>query len=414
MHPSIGTVCALVIVLSAAACDAHASPTMPTTSGESAMNGPWAKEAKGWGPNVVAACPHPRMGEAQCFALVRTGPAIVPDGGSGPNGGYTPAQLQKAYNLPSSTKGSGQIVAIVDAYDNPNIASDLAFYRSYFGLPAANFTKYNEEGQTGDYPQGSEGWGSEEDLDVDMVSASCPNCTIYLIEANSATISDLEASVAEAVTLGAHIISNSYSNCFLGGNCGYDRSYYDVPGVTYVAASGDSGYGTGPLYPSAFDSVVAAGGTSLYVDRKSQRGFSETAWIGTNSGCATGEKKPAWQHDWGCHYRTGNDVATVADIATGVAAYDTYGFNGWVVDGGTSAASPLVAGIFGLAGNATSQHGGKTFWEKDHRAGTDLFHIKKGSNGECTPAYLCKDGTHEYRSYGGPTGWGTPNGIGAF
>ncbi|MGB8908566.1 MAG: S8 family serine peptidase [Candidatus Cybelea sp.] len=411
MSSTVRTICVLIIVLNAAACDAHESSTLPATGASSGIYVPPSRETKLWRPNTIAACPHPGPGDAECFALIRTGAQIAPDRGSGPNGGYTPAQLQSAYNLPSSTNGSGEIVAIVDAYDNPNITSDLAFYRSYFGLPAANFTKYNEKGQIGNYPSGSAGWGSEEDLDVDMVSATCPNCTIYLIEANSGAISDLEASVAEAVTLGAHIISNSYG-CY--GNCGFKQSRYDTPSVTYVAAAGDSGYGAGLSYPAGLNSVAAVGGTSLYVDKKSRRGFTERAWLGTTSGCATTGKKPSWQHDWGCHYRTGDDVAAVADVATGVAVYDTYGFNGWVVAGGTSASSPQIAGVFGLAGNATSQDGGKTFWEKEHRGATDLFHIEKGSDGSCTPAYLCKDGTHEYRSYGGPTGWGTPNGIGAF
>ncbi len=124
--------------------------------------------------------------------------------------GWAPADLQARYKLPSSTKGSGQIVAIVDAYDNPNVASDLATYRSNYDLGTANFTKYNQQGKTGNYPQGNTGWGIQIDLDVEMVSASCPLCTIYLIEANSADGSDLAASVREAVKLGVHIVNTSW------------------------------------------------------------------------------------------------------------------------------------------------------------------------------------------------------------
>jgi subtilase family serine protease len=253
-------------------------------------------------------------------------------------------------------------------------------------------------------------WGVEEDLDVDMVSASCPNCSIILVESNSNAINDLEAAELEAVTLGAHIVSNSYG-CD-PSICTDDQSYYDTVGVTYLAAVGDDGYGAGVWAPAAFGTVVSVGGTSLYTDSKSSRGYRETAWLGTDSGCSI-ETKPSWQHDPGCAYRTANDVAAIADPATGPAEYDTYGPSGWFVSGGTSAATPFLAGIFALAGNATSQQGGKTFWNKVHRK-KDLFPVTKGYNGTCSPTYLCTDGTKEYADYGGPTGWGTPNGIGAF
>jgi hypothetical protein len=363
-----------------------------------------------WGPNVSAACPDRRPDEAQCFLLIRTGPQLVPDGGSGPNGGFTPAQLQKAYNLPSATRGSGQIIAIVDAYDNPRLADDLAYYRSYFGMPAANFTKYNQLGQLGAYPVGNEQWGAEEDLDVQMASASCQNCSIVLIEANSPSAKDLGNAVKAAAALGAHIISNSYG-CYTA--CGLKEKYFEARGVTYLAASGDDGYGTGVGTPGAFAAVVDVGGTTLVAGVKGKRGFEESAWPGTNSGCSH-KSKPSWQHDPGCAFRTANDIAAIADPNTGPAFYDTYGFSGWLVGGGTSASTPLIAGAFGLAGNASSQNGGRTFWEKAHEGPNDLYRITRGKNGTCKPAYLCQEGTQEYRDYGGPAGWGTPNGIGAF
>jgi subtilase family serine protease len=400
----------LVVAVGVVACNASGGPSNLPPTGQFATKVQSAERVKLWGPNVVAACPDARAGDAQCFALFRTGLQHAPAGGSGPDSGFTPSQLQAAYNLPSTTKGSGQLVAIVDAYDNPNIASDLAFYRSYFGLPSANFTKYNQAGQIGNYPAGNVGWGFEESLDVDMASASCPNCSIALIEANSSSISDLEASEDEAVALGVHIISNSYG-CYKP--CGIQKSHYDNPGVTYLAGSGDWGYGTGIYGPASLGSVVAVGGTSLYTDHKSKRGFSESVWFGTNSGCSR-VKKPSWQHDPGCTRRTVNDVASLADPATGPAIYDTYGLNGWSIGGGTSAGGPLLAGVFALAGNASSQNGGKTFWVKAHVGSDDLYEIKHGHNGLCKPSYLCSDGTHEYRDYGGPTGWGTPNGVGAF
>ncbi len=146
----------LAVTLGLAACNgANGTPkVLQATVQTVARSTPIAK-ARIWGPNVVAACPEVRSGEAQCLALIHTGPQLVPDGGSGPNGGFTPTQLEAAYRLPSRSGGSGQIVAVVDAYDDPNAASDLGFYRSYFGLPTATFTKYNQEGQIGNYPIGN-------------------------------------------------------------------------------------------------------------------------------------------------------------------------------------------------------------------------------------------------------------------
>ena len=403
----------VVVALGLAACNAvNGTTAVPRPAAESVTRLSSQETSKIWGPNVVAACPDVRPGEAQCLALIRAGSKSARGGGSGPNGGFTPAQLEAAYNLPSVSKGSGQIIALVDAYDDPDAASDLTYYRSYFGLPTGSFTKYNQEGQTENYPRGNTEWGVEETLDLDMVAASCPNCSIYLVEANSSSTSDLESAEAEAVTLGAQIISNSYG-CVLGPSCPLTKNAYDTSGITYVAGAGDFGFTSHVMAPAAFGSVVSAGGTSLYADSKVARGYRETVWLGTGSGCSK-EEKPSWQHDPGCKHRTANDISADSDPATGPAIYDTDGYNGWLVGGGTSAASPFIAGIFGLAGNASSQRGGETFWARSHEGSDDLFHITRGNNGSCSPKYLCTDGTHEYRSYGGPTGWGTPNGTGAF
>ena len=136
--------------------------------------------------------------------------------------------------------------------------------------------------------------------------------------------------------------------------------------MTYLAADGDDGYGVGVGTPGSFANVVNVGATTLIAGGKSQRGFVEAAWPGTNSGCSH-EPKPSWRYDPGCTYRTANDVAAVGDPNTGPAFYDTFGYAGWLIGGGTSTSTPFVAGIFGLAGNAASQNGGKTFWEKRHQ-----------------------------------------------
>ena len=339
------------------------------------------------------ACPEPSPDASQCGVII-TKTGVSPD-----LAGWGPSDLQAAYNLPSASKGSGQIVAIVDSYDNPNVASDLATYRSYFGLPPANFTKYNQEGQQGNYPPGNAGWGAEIDLDVEMVSAACPNCTIYLVEAKDNK--NLGAAETEAVELGAHIVSNSWY-----GNWPFE-SDFDTPGVVYVAAAGDDFYGS--YVPAKLANVVSVGGTIL---AKKGRQYKEIVWPQTGGGCASGVAKPSWQHDPGCDSRTQNDVAAVAQD---VAEYDSYGYSGWSTAGGTSVSTPLIASIYGLAGNASSQHAGKKFWTLTaQQRGKYLHVISEGTDGSCGGSYLCTAGTHQYGTYSGPTGWGTPNGIGAF
>jgi subtilase family serine protease len=333
----------------------------------------------------VRACIGTRIGRAQCDALIE----FAAKDADAPSG-WSPADLQSAYNLPSTTRGKGQVVAIVDAYDNPKVASDLAKYRSTFDLPKANFTKYNQNGQTSNYPQGSPGWGVEIDNDVEMVSASCPKCTIYLIEANTSSWSDIETAQAEAVTLGAHIVSNSFSGT------GADESYWDTPGVEYVASSGDGGLGL--TDPATFVHVVAVGATVLTKGGGGSRGWTESVWSDSGGGCSsTGEQKPPWQHDRyakSCAYRVGNDVSAVGD---GVAIYDTYGTGGWLTIGGTSVGAPFLSGVFGLAGNASKQDGGKTFWERAHHR--YLYEVEYEG---------------KYRRFSYPAGWGTPDGIKAF
>ncbi len=346
------------------------------------------------------ACPQPSQDASRCeVIIIKTG--VRPD-----LAGWGPSDFQAAYHLPSSSKGSGQIVAIVDAYDNPNVASDLAEYRSYFGLPPANLTKYNQEGQQGNYPQecygNQSGWCFEIDLDVEMVSAACPNCTIYLIEANDNSGSNLGTAENEAVTLGAHIVSNSWTSGAV------TESEFDSPGVVYVAAAGDSNYGS--FAPAEFPNVVSVGGT--YLAKKGAK-YKEIVWPWTGGGCATGVAKPSWQHDPSCTSRTQNDVAAVA---YGVAEYDSYGSrSGWFTIGGTSVATPLIASVYALAGNASSQHAGKELWTLTTQERKNQLHtISEGANGRCGGSYLCTAGTGQYFTYSGPAGWGTPNGLGAF
>ncbi len=400
----------LVAALSIAACNGGSS-SLPGTAGQSTAQTQNAGEFNHlWGANVRPVCPDDGPGTSRCLSLMRTDVAPQMHPASRPLG-LSPADIQGAYALPSSSKGSGQTVAIVDAFDNPNIVSDLKTYRAYFGLPAGHFTKYNQVGETKNYPKGDAGWGVEEDLDVDMVSATCPNCDIILIEANTNFNNDLDAGEDEAVKLGAHIVTNSWGGPCRSGKCG--GSHFAAPGVVYLASSGDDGYGTGA--PAQLDSVVAVGGTSLSPNKSAKRGWNEGVWVGAGGGCST-TMKPSWQHDPGCKGRTETDVSAAADPdAGGAAEYDTYGEGGWILVGGTSESSPLNAGIYGLAGNAGKQTAGKAFWTlSPKQRKKDLWPITIGSDGLCNGSYLCTAGTHQFHDYSGPAGWGSPNGIGAY
>jgi hypothetical protein len=367
------------------------------------------------GPSVQALCGPVGPGYARCLGLqLVSSPGAQPFTASAP-AGFSPADLQSAYNLPSSAAGSGQTVAIVDAYDDPNAGSDLATYRAQFGLAPCTqasgcFRKVNQTGGLS-YPSPDANWAGEISLDLDMASAICPKCHILLVEANSESIIDLGTAVNEAAALGANAISNSYGGPESSGDATFDH-YFTHPGIAITAASGDSGYGV--EYPAASPDVTAVGGTSLSRAANS-RGWNETVWNdiagAPGSGCSASEARPAWQTSnpnivgTGCTGRADTDVSAVADPSTGVAAYDSYLAAGWGEFGGTSAASPIIASVDALAGNAAATGPGYPY---SHTAG--LNDVTTGSNGSCAGSALCTAGI----GWDGPTGLGTPNGISAF
>jgi hypothetical protein len=330
--------------------------------------------------------------------------------------GYSPAQLQSAYNLTlaSAAAGKGETVAVVDAFDDPDAASDLAVYRAHYMLPACGagcLRKVNEEGKASPLPRraGTSGWATEESLDLDMVSAICPNCHILLVEAKNSSVANLGKAVDAAVGLGAKFVSNSYSSAETPTETADDAAYFDHPGVAVTAAAGDSGYGVG--YPAASQYVTSVGGTSLARAKSTARGWTETVWDNgsgaTGSGCSRYESKPSWQTDTGCANRTDNDVAADANPRTGAAVYDTYDQGGWLEAGGTSESSPIIAAAYALAGiPAVGTYPAKFPYEHSG----DLNDITSGSDGSCGGSYLC---TAEV-GFDGPTGWGTPDGTGAF
>ena len=354
--------------------------------------------------------PRVRPGAARpTVASPATAPAASP-----PTAG-TPAYLQQAYDLTylSQSAGHGDTVAIVDAYDDPNAEADLGTFRRSFGLPACTttngcFGRVNENGGSAPMPAASAGWAEEESLDVDAVSALCPNCHIRLVEANSASWTDLFTAEATAAALGAAQISNSFDGSSAGALPASDFSF---PGVAVVAATGDSGYAgtTHDNYPAALAGVTAAGGTTLTAASGGQgpRGFGESAWSlsggeGGGSGCDLQVTKPAYQTDIGCTGRSYADVSADANPYTGMAVYDS-GAGGWLQAGGTSLSTPLVAAYYALTGVTTST----AQWAYGESA--LLNDPASGSSGTCAAAisYICNAGV----GYDGPTGVGSISGA---
>ncbi|MGV9246658.1 putative Ig domain-containing protein [Streptomyces sp. NPDC003710] len=398
---------------------AHSSHSGPVTQNAKALTDPKAQtvHATGKAGQKVPTehlCGKPSAGHASCFAQRRTDirQRLAAAVAAAPSG-LSPANLHSAYNLPS-TGGSGLTVAVVDAYNDPNAESDLATYRSTYGLSACTkangcFKQVGQTGSTTSLPANDTGWAGEEALDIDMVSAVCPNCNIILVEANSATDTDLGTAENEAVALGAKFVSNSWGGSESSSQTGEDTQYFKHPGVAITVSSGDSAYGA--EYPATSQYVTAVGGTALTTASNS-RGWSESVWNtssteGTGSGCSAYDPKPSWQTDTGCAKRMEADVSAVADPATGVAVYDTYGGSGWAVYGGTSASAPIIAGVYALAGTPGS---GDYPAKYPYSHTSNLYDVTSGSNGSCSTSYFCTART----GYDGPTGWGTPNGTAAF
>jgi subtilase family serine protease len=370
------------------------------------------------------ACDTPSVGHAACDAIKVTTPTgATPPGQvsplASPSGvspaatpaGYGPSDLRSAYNVASAaaSNGGNETVAIVDAMDDPNAASDLATYRSTYGLPACGtanncFRKVSQTGGTS-YPSGNSGWGEEISLDLDMVSAICPNCKIILVEASSTSLTNLGTAVNEAAALGATQISNSYGGGESSSETTYSSKYYQHPGIDVTVSSGDDGFGV--EFPAASQYVTAVGGTTL-TRASNARGWTESAWSDAGSGCSVYIPKPSWQHDVSCARRTVADVSAVADPNTPVAVYDSYGESGWLEFGGTSVASPLIASIDALAGGRSGTTSAPTYGSYAYVNPSQFNDVVGGSNGSCGGNYECTG----VAGYDGPTGIGTPNGVG--
>jgi Ricin-type beta-trefoil lectin domain/Putative Ig domain len=407
-------------VLPAPAPGPPAAPPAPLP-GQLPLAAPHAPRLPG---GVRRVCPVPtRAGQMECLSLIRTNTShLLGSARDQAVSGYGPADLQRAYNLvgASANRGAGQTVAVVDAFNDAKAVSDLATYRAHYGLPpckpstgAGCVTRVNEQGRSSPLPPGNVKWAAQESIDLDMVSAICPNCHILLVEANTNALSDLGTADNTAVSAGAKFVSDSWDGAEFPSESFFDNVYFNHPGVALAVASGNGGYGTG--WPSSSQYVTSVGGTTLTRDSGISRGWTETAWSGSGSGCSGADPKPAWQRaddsaPRGCLNRTENDVAAVANPNPGVAFYDTFHKSGWAVMGGTSVATPIITSVYALAGTPAPRTYPASYL---YRSGSNgLNDVTSGSNGGCEPKrqYLC----HAKPGYDGPTGLGSPDGTAAF
>ncbi|MFH9969882.1 S8 family serine peptidase [Streptomyces mirabilis] len=360
-------------------------------------------------PRSRRVCPQPPGSDrVACQAMVRTDlPRLqsLPPHANPP--GYGPRDIRSAYDL--NGRGHGRTVAITVAYHNPNLEGDLAVYRRQFDLPRCTTANgclrvINQRGGTTP-PSGTDsGWALESALNVDAVSAACPDCRILVVEADNNSLNSVFAAIDQAVAQGAKFVSNSYGLPEFFGEFAFDSTFRDNPGVAFTFSGGDTGYGT-KYYPAASPYVTAVGGTSLH-RAHNRRGWSESVWPGTGSGCSLYEPKPSFQHDPLCANRTMNDVSADADPATGLAVYNTFGSfgQGWQVVGGTSLSAPLVASVYALAGNPAPATYPNSYPYARPWAFND---ITTGTNDPCGGTYLCT----AVKGYDGPTGIGTPHGV---
>jgi subtilase family serine protease len=301
----------------------------------------------------------PRMDDLEPRALLSTVPSahttfqVEPFASGGPpSGAYTPAQLQEAYGFNSISfkgvagvagLGSDETIAIIDAYDDPNIQSDLNTFDTQFGLPATTVTRVNETGGT-NYPTSDPtgGWETEESLDVEWAHAMAPGANILLVEASSTDFSDLLSAISYGASH-ANVVSISWGGNEFSGETAYDTQYFDQPGVAFVASSGDSG--APAEWPAASPNVLSVGGTTLTLGAGNVWS-SEVGWSGSGGGPSAYEPQPSYQDGVVTQTSTARatpDVAYDADPTTGVAVYDSVpyeGVSGWFRASSRPAGSP--------------------------------------------------------------------------
>jgi subtilase family serine protease len=332
----------------------------------------------------------------------------------------TPAQVSHAYGADSfsfvqngqsiKADGTGQTIAIVDAYHDANLYGDLQAFDRNFGLPDPAFSQYSYTTQSDD------GWAVESALDVEWAHAMAPGADIMIVEARSSSFADLMTAVNFARQQpGVVAVSMSFGGGEFSGQTNYDSTFTTPAGhggVTFLAATGDNGAAAGASYPSSSPNVVAVGGTSLRVDSAGNY-LGESAWSGGGGGYSRVEREPAYQRSvQATGVRTVPDVAMDADPNTGLYVYATTpstGQAGWYSVGGTSASTPMFAGLIAVADQGRAIQGktsldGATQTLPAIYSSTftaDFRDVTTGSNG-----YAAKAG------YDLATGRGTPMAFG--
>lgn len=332
-----------------------------------------------------------------------------------PMSAFAPAQIRHAYGFDAvSNQGAGQVIGIVDAYDDPNIESDLAAFDQQFNLPACTTINgcFRKVYARGSRPVANSNWGMEMSLDVEWAHVIAPQAKIVLVEGASNSLSDLLYAVEIAVNNGASVVSMSWTTGEFAGETQQD-THFAVNGVTFLAASGDSG--TGVTYPAASPDVVGVGGTTLVLD--SQGNYSsESAWSGSGGGLSTREREPLFQAEFGIPddargYRGEPDVSYNANPSTGYAVYDTLAINGqvgWFQVGGTSAAVPQWAGLVAIANSMRVSQRKARLNATDTplyllgKSNANFHGVTQGANGNC--GAICTAGA----GYDYVTGLGTP------
>jgi len=329
-----------------------------------------------------------------------------------PYAGYayeTPASLACVYALVATATGcnpnkvstnpagGGRMIAVVDAFDAPNAANDLAKFSMQFGLPAASFQVVYANGVKPAYEMG---WEIEESLDIEWAHAMAPQAQIVLVEAASNSFTDLMAAEDVASKMvnaaGGGEVSNSWGSGEFSGETSYD-SHFVKAGVVFVASSGDA---PGTSWPSVSPNVVAAGGTTIRRNPATGDVLGEVAWESAGGGISSFEARPSYQSKVtavGTH-RGVPDLSFDSNPTTGVWVYDANA-GGWNIVGGTSVASPALAGILNLAGAFYTSSNAELTMIYSKLGSTSYTDI---SSGYCGP----------YSGYAASSGWDVCTGVG--
>jgi hypothetical protein len=350
-----------------------------------------------------------------------TASGVAPLATAGPTG-YTPAQIRQAYGFNNisfsngtvAADGTGTTIAVVDAYDDPNIAGDLHQFDVQFSLPDPVLTKVNQNGG-GSLPDANAGWATEIALDVEWAHAIAPGANILLVEAANSSLDNLMAAVNYARQApGVNVVSMSWGGGEFPGENSFDSDFTTPSGhvgVTFVAASGDSG---SPVsYPAISPNVLSVGGTTLSLTSQGNY-VSESGWNFSGGGVSGLEPQPAYQNGvvtQSTTFRTNPDVAYDADPSTGFPVYNSYGTSAsaaWGQWGGTSDGAPQWAALIAIAdqGRAltgqSSLDGPTQVLPMLYAMSAGDFHDITSGNSDGSPRYFAAAG------YDLVTGLGTP------